>query len=324
MLQWARDPFAIGIAAGVVGALVAGLIGLASVTSFGTTQYTAMLQHTSGLIPGQTVRVSGVTVGEVTEVRIEGQAIAVEFVMDSDIHLGSRTSAAVKVATLLGTHYLAVDPAGGGSLENGTIPLARTTVPFDLQEVLNEGTRQLDKLDAAQLAESLTTLARTLSASGDEIGPALRGVARLSDLVAKRSAQVGRLLEAATRVSTQLSRDSKAITALMEKTTLVMSEVTERREAIDRLLTETTRLADSLTAIVNKTKEDVRPALRDLNRILDTLRQEKETLSHVLELMAPAVRYIANATGNGPWAEMNVHDPAVPPDDLRCLLGNCS
>ncbi len=41
--------------------------------------------------------------------------------------------------------------------------------------------------------------------------------------------------------------------------------------------------------------------------------------------MAPAVRYVANATGNGPWADLFVDTPALPADDFSCRLrGDCS
>ena len=65
--------------------------------------------------------------------------------LDSDVDLGSRTEATVKVATLLGTHYLEVDPSGTGALADGTIPLERTSVPYNLQDVMESGARALDE-----------------------------------------------------------------------------------------------------------------------------------------------------------------------------------
>jgi phospholipid/cholesterol/gamma-HCH transport system substrate-binding protein len=34
--------------------------------------------------------------------------------------------------------------------------------------------------------------------------------------------------------------------------------------------------------------------------------------------MAPAVRYVANATGNGPYVDLYGDDPAIPADDSLC------
>lgn len=319
-----RDPFKIGLVAiailGVIGAAVVFL----SVANFGTKSYTAVLEHTGGLRSGEDVQVHGVHKGKVTGIELEKDHVVVTFVLDSDIDLGSTTEATVKVATLLGTHYLEVDPSGPGDLADGRIPLDRTSVPYNLQDVLESGAGALDELDPDLLAQALTQMADTLGASQGEIRPALEGVARLSDVIATRSDQTGALLTAARSVTDQLAASSDDIVGLMKQTNLVVTEVTARRQAIHQLLTETTGLARALEAIVSSTKGKLEPALRDLNDVLDFLNQQDDQLQHVLDVMAPAVRYVANATGNGPWLDLFTHEPALPGDELTCgARGDC-
>ncbi|WP_309648972.1 MCE family protein [Nocardioides sp.] len=319
-----RDPFKVGLVALMLGlALALGVVAL-SVVSFGTTSYRAVLEHTAGLREGESVQVHGVDVGKVTKVELGDTDVVVTFVVDEEIELGSETRAAVKVATLLGTHYLEVDPRGEGELAGGEIPLARTSVPYNLQDVIENGTTRLEELDPVVLARALTEASRTLSAAGDDVGPALEGVARLSEVVTRRSDQTGALLRAARSVTDQLSTSSTDIVALMEQTTLVLTEVTDRRRAIRRLLSETTELSRALTAIVTQTQGSVQPALRDLNQALRALNSQDRSLKNVLRVMAPAVRYIANATGSGPYADLYLDDPVLPADDTRCqLTGGC-
>jgi len=319
-----RDPLRVGIVTLVVLGLLGGLIVLLSVRTFGTTTYTALLEHTAGLRKGEDVQVHGVVSGEVTGIEIEQSHVRVTFALDSDISLGERTTATVKVATLLGTHYLEVDPDGTGSLADNQIPLERTAVPYNLQDVLEKGSEALGELDPELLAEALTAMAGTLGASQEEIGPALEGVARLSEVVSRRSDQVGALLESTRRVTDQLSASSTDIVGLMEQTNLVVGEITARREAIHRLLVETTDLSKALTAIVRSTNGRLRPALEDVNAVLDTLNSQDKQLTRLLENMAPAVRYVANATGSGPYLPLYVKPPAIPADDTTCRLeGTC-
>lgn len=316
-----RDPFRVGLAAIAVGALVGVLFVLATFVSPGTRTYTAVLAQTAGLRPGEDVEVYGVPKGQVKSVRLAGDAVEVRFVLDRDVRLGDRSTAAVKVATLLGTHYLAITPAGAGHEDR--IPLARTSVPFNLQDVLEKGTANLEKLDPELLARALTEASRTLSATNEQIGPALTGIARLSEVVQNRSTETGRLLAAARGVTSQLSRSSADIVALMRQANLVIGEITERREAIHTLLVETTALADNLGGIVQETEDDMAPAVRQLNGVLRTLREEDATLEDVLAKIAPTVRYFANATGNGAWGDLWLKNPALPPDDVSCRLGGC-
>ncbi len=39
--------------------------------------------------------------------------------------------------------------------------------------------------------------------------------------------------------------------------------------------------------------------------------------------MAPAVRYVANAAGSGPFIDLYTLPPAIPTDDELCRLGDC-
>lgn len=317
-----RDPFRVGMVAIAGAAVVALIVLLLSVVPFGKTTYTAILAQSAGLVPKEDVQIHGVRVGEVRSVDLRGDVVAVRFTVSRDIHLGSQTTGAVKVATLLGTHFLAIDPRGGGSLAGGTIPLARTSVPFNLQDVLDQGTQKVSQLDAPELAKLLTTMTSTLTPSTPDLGPALAGVVRLSDVVAERSGQLGDLLTAARAVTQQLSSSSTDIVSLMKATNLVVQEVTDRRRAIHLLLTEATRLAGNVNAILDQTRANVHPALVALNGALAELRAQDKTLKGVLDVMAPAVRYVANATGNGPWGDLYEHTPALPPDDFACKTGS--
>lgn len=320
-----RDPLRVGIVTLVVIGLIGVGVVVLSVTNFGTRTYTAVIEHTAGLRTGEDVQVHGVNSGKVTGIELQDEHVLVTFALDGDIDLGDRTTATVKVATLLGSHYLEVDPQGSGALADDRIPLERTDVPYNLQDVIEEGTKALEELDPELLAQALTAVAGTLGASEQEIGPALQGVARLSEVVARRSGQIGDLLSATRKVTDQLSDSSQDIVGLMRQTNLVVAEITARREAIHRLLVETTDLSKSLTAVVKSTNGKLEPALKDIDAVLDSLNSQDKQLTHLLEVFAPAVRYVANATGSGPFLPLFLNAPAIPGDDFDCKLrGACS
>ncbi len=318
-----RDPFRIGLVTLAAFVALGVVIVLLSVASFGSRSYSAVLEHTAGLRTGEDVQVHGVSVGEVTGIELRERDVLVTFELEDDIELGADSSAEVKVATLLGTHYLQVEPAGDGELADGRIPIERTSVPYNLQDVIEQGTTKLGELDPVLLAQALTEVSTTLRASGDEVGPALEGVGRLSQLVSKRSAQTGELLRAARDVTDQLDASKDDLVGLMEATTLVSDEITSRRAAISRLFRETSSLSRALRDLVAQTDADLGPALRDLDLALDALSREDKSLTKAIEVMAPAFRYIANATGSGPYADLYLDPPAIPADDGRCALGSC-
>jgi phospholipid/cholesterol/gamma-HCH transport system substrate-binding protein len=316
------NPFGIGIAAfvalGVLGALIVAI----SVTPFGTTTYHAQLAHTGGLRAKEGVQIAGVEVGEVTKLEVAGEHVNVTFTVDRDIPLGAQTTAAVKVGTLLGTHFLAVDPRGSGALANDTIPLARTAVPFNLQDVIDEGTDAVNELDGAKIAESLSVVGDTLKAAGPNLGPAFEGVARISEVITKRDAQIAELLDASQSISAQLAESTGDLTQLMRESNLVIEELVKRREAIRDLLSDVSAITATIEGILADNADKLGPMLQDLDAVTKVLNARDEELSRGLHNLAVASRYLANATGDGPFINLYFTDGT--PNKLRCgIPGSC-
>lgn len=317
----ARDPYKVGLGLIAVIAVGAVLIVLLATASFGTHSHEAVFANTGGLRPGEAVEVHGVEVGKVTSTTLDytdrdangSPTVLVKFTMNSDISLGDQTQATVKVATLLGTHYLEVDPSGPGTLSR--IPLANTSVPYNLQDALDKGSQVVGDLNTKVIAKSLVTLADTLGDSKNAIAPALRGVSAVSLLINQRGQQISSLLASASAVAKELQANSSNINALMQQANLVLQEINSRQAAIKQLLTQSVQLANSVSSLIQNSRADLKPALTSLDQVIQTLNSQSKQLQTGFELLAPSVRYVANATGNGPWLDLWGHDPLLPADD---------
>lgn len=303
---------------GVVGLGVLGLLVLAlSVIPFGQRTYTAELEHTAGLRVGEEVQVAGVGVGEVTGIRLAKDRVVVTFTADRDVRLGRSTGVAVKVATLLGSHFLEVAPRGTGDLADARIPLARTSVPYNLQDVVDASTDALQTLDAEGLARSMNVMADVLGRTPDETRAAVEGVADLARVASRRSDQLSRLLAASNDVTGTLNRNADAVLDLLEQSTLVLGELTSRREVIDQMLSDAQRMAVQVRGLLDDTEEDLDPMLRDLTTALDGLEDARDDVTRALSSLATMTKYVANASGNGPW--LDLHVPVAINDNLACL-----
>lgn len=317
-----RDPYKVGLALIATIVVAAVLIVLLAKASFGTKDHEAVFASTGGLRPGEAVEVHGVEVGKVTSTTLDysdrdasgSPTVLVKFNMNSDIKLGDQTQATVKVATLLGTHYLEIDPAGPGSL--GRIPLASTKVPYNLQDALDKGSAVVGALDTKVIAKSLVTLADTLGTTKDSFAPALQGVSAVSMLIEKRGQQTAGLLTAASAVAKELNQNSGDLTTLMQQANLVLAEINSRQNAIKQLLTQSVTLANSVSGLIKNSRGDLKPALTSLDEVIKTLNSQSAQLQKGFDLLAPSVRYVANATGNGPWLDLWGQDPLLPADDV--------
>jgi phospholipid/cholesterol/gamma-HCH transport system substrate-binding protein len=310
------SPRTIGVA-GVIATAVMGLVVAAiSFIPFGQRDVTAIVEHSAGLRVGEEVQVAGVGSGEVRGIHLDGHQVRVDFTIDRDVRLGRSTRASVKVATLLGSHFLEVEPAGSGSLEDDTIPLSRTSVPFNLQDVIEGSTEALDELEGATMAESFQVVADALRDTPDEAQAAIEGVARLSAVAAKRTDQMHALLHFSRQVTGDLARNSQEILDLMRQSTLVLEELTKRRDAIRAMLVDSRRLAREISGVLADNEAQLDPLMKDFTAALANLRKQEKQVTASIEGLGTMSRYFANAAGNGPWIDLHV--PVALADNLGC------
>ena len=240
----------------------------------------------------------------------------VGFRIKTDSQFGPTSRADLKVKTLLGDMFLAIEPAGSGQMEEGyTIPVERTSSPYDVVEAFEGLATTAEDINTDQLAQSLTTLADLSRNTPEEFRAALDGVSALSSNIAAKNDEINSLLTNLKRVSTVLDARDEDIIELMEDSDVLFRALVARRDAVHRLLVSTTQLSRELTALVQDTREDLRPALEELEEVLDVLNKNEDNLDDTLRLMAPFYRVFANTLGSGPWFDTYIQNfPATIPD----------
>ncbi|WP_193614768.1 MCE family protein [Nocardioides lijunqiniae] len=274
--------------------------------------YYAAFTEAGGLKANDEVRIAGVRVGKVEKVELAGDHVRVTFRVKTDSAFGSETQAAIKVKTLLGAMFLALEPAGKDQLDDGSeIPVERTSSPFDVVEAFSGLAETSADIDTDQLAESLTTLADLTRNTPDEFRAALGGVSALSRTIASRDAQINTLLQNLDRVTTVLDERDEDIIGLMRDSDVLFRALVARREAVHDLLVSTSTLSRELTLLVKQTRQDLKPALLKLEEVVDVLNKNEDNLDNSLRLMAPFYRVFANTLGNGPWFDTYIQN--LPP-----------
>jgi phospholipid/cholesterol/gamma-HCH transport system substrate-binding protein len=274
--------------------------------------YHAAFSEAGGLKPNDEVRIAGVRVGKVESVELAGDHVRVTFRVDQDAEFGQDTLAAIKVKTILGAMFLALQPAGPGQMEEGSeIPVERSSSPYDVVEAFTGLAETSEKIDTDQLGESLTTLADLSRNTPEEFRAALKGVSALSANVAAKNEKIGELLRNLDTVSSVLDERDEDIIALMEDADVLFRSLVQRREAVHTLLESTSRLSRELTTLVKQSRADLKPALTHLENVVQVLNKNEDNLDRSLRLMAPFYRVFANTLGNGPWFDTYIQN--MPP-----------
>ncbi len=266
----------------------------------GTSDYTAYFAEAGGIKAGSDVRVSGMSVGRVAGIHLDGTRVRVDFTVADGVELGDRTEAAIKTETVLGTKTLELTPRGEGRL-SGPIPLSRTTSPYDLPTALGDLTTAISGLDTVQLSSALSTLADTFRDTPPEFRLALEGVARFSDSLNTRDAQLRNLLANANKVTGVLAKRSDQIAALVVDANALLAELVSQRDSVDALMTNITSVSQQVSALVADNRTQLRPAVDKLNGVLGILDNRKQELQRTLYLLRRYAMSFGEVLGSGPF-----------------------
>lgn len=232
---------------------------------------------------GQTVRVSGVRVGDIARVELaEGRAIVT---LDIDpeyadlVHTDA--TALLRPKTGLKDMFIALDPGSPEAPvaeEDFVIPVENTLPDINPDEVyafLDADSRDYLKLLVNGAGEGLAGRGKDLQEVFRRFEPTHRDLARVTTAVAERHANLRRLINRLDELNTELAGKSDEIAQLVDTSADVFrafaSEESDISTAVGRLpgaLRQTTETLGKTTAyaqVLGSASERLRPAVRALD-----------------------------------------------------------
>jgi phospholipid/cholesterol/gamma-HCH transport system substrate-binding protein len=286
----------------------------------GGTTYRAEFGDAAGLRPDDEVRVAGIKVGEVTGIRLAGDHVLVSFRV-KDTWVGDRTSAEIKIKTLLGRKFLSLHPTGQREqAPDQPIPRDRTVTPFDVTAALEGLASTVGAIDTGQLADAFDAMTQTFQNSPAHVRTALDGLTALSRTIASRDAQLAELLANTRTVTQTLADSSDELERIIDDGNLLLTELNQRRDAIHAMLVGVRELSAQLTGLVADNRERLAPALAQLDVVTGILQRHTDNIDRSLRLAGPYFRVLNDAAGSGRWVDTYVcglleenRDPCTPP-----------
>lgn len=247
---------------------VAGLAACGAVLADGEDGYevAAEFENAAGLKEDFNVRVGGATVGHVEQLSVT-RADRVRAVLRLDEEagpVGPDARAVIRSANLFGEKFVDLQPGDTSrpAPSGSSIPLRRTEVPVELDEVLDV----LDEDTRAQLAVLL-----------NEAGAAMAG--RSADFNAMLDA-LPAALDRTGRLVGEFARDNQALARLVRRSDRVLRAVVRERAELGRLV-------DTAQAAFTAFADRRRGLGRSVEEAAPTLVQLRQTLQQIEELALP-------------------------------------
>lgn len=263
----------------------------------GGTKYELRLEFAAGLVKNNAVKIAGVSVGRISEIKVDHDIAVLTLEVDEEIVLHDDARAIVRAKSLLGEKYLQVHPgsvdapvlAGGGEIVN-------VDAPFEIDQVLNALEPVLGGED--NIAASLAPLAKTLSellddAAGKNGDPAIisrEEIRGMVDDIKASTASGRRILETNEEGIATLVTESNA---LVKKSNRLLGD-----PRIDRTLTRidsmTKTLDEKLPGLIERSESAI-VKLEKMAAIIDDDRARKiKTMIDDASVATKNLRKISN------------------------------
>jgi len=226
--------------------------------------YHATFTDASRLKAGQDVRISGVPVGSVKNVRLNpDNTVDVAFNINKRYQLYTSTRAVVRYENLVGDRYLEIT-SGPGELRKlpagSTIPKQNTQPALDLDALLGGLRPVLKGLDGAKVNEVSSAVIELLQGQGGAVSDLLSTTSAFTQNLAARDQLIGDVINNLNTVLGTVDEKGAQFNASVDQLQKLVTGLAEGRDPIAGAIPPLASAENDLTDMLQKSRRPNQPA----------------------------------------------------------------
>lgn len=274
---------------------VIGIGGSCSSNDSGSFDVSAEFERAVGLYPGSPVRLQGIDVGEITDIRNERGVVEVDMRLEEGTRLPADSRAIIVPLSLLGERYVQLGPtySDGPMMGDGdVIPVQRTAVPAEIDELLEGFEGFLNDLDPKTVSAVVTNLAEIVEGQGEQINELLGNAAGTVELLADESDELTEITQSLAQLTSTLESRTRTLTSLIKNYEIVAGTLADNRALLEPAIVELNRASKELAGLLTAHREPLKADIEVLTTVGRTLQRN---IDRVDVLLASTVRLFAAA-----------------------------
>jgi phospholipid/cholesterol/gamma-HCH transport system substrate-binding protein len=281
-------------------------------SSYGATKtYRADFSDASGLQVGDDVRIAGVRVGSISDIKIvqpdrtQKPAARVSFTVAKSRALPTSIIAQLRYRNLVGQRYLDIQHGPGNTSatlkSNALIPESQTRPAVDLT-VLFQGFQPLFQgLDAGQINQLSGEIISTLQGEGGSLDLLLGTLGDLTNTLADKDHVIGEVVDNLSSVLTAVgSRDAELSNLILQLQGFVTG-LAQDRNTIGDAIDGVNKLATSTSGLLTQVRAPLKKDIVELTGLVGSLNKGSDTIQYVLTQTAPTVGGLIRTASYGSW-----------------------
>ena len=281
-------------------------ISIANINTTSTNAYKARFTDATLLLPNDDVRIAGVRVGQVKDVKIVDKRQAeVEFEVDAGRQLPAGVTAQIKFRNLVGQRYVSLgegDDSSGKTLgPGGTIPLDRTTPALDLTELFNGFKPLFTALNPDDVNKLSYEVIQVLQGEGGTVESLLSHTASLATTIADKDQVIGQVIDNLNSVLDTVNAHTPQLNDLIVKLQQLVSGLAADRKPIGDAIESLGNLAETTSGLLGEVREPLKNDISALGNLTNQLNKNEPELEHFIQFLPTKVSTLTRTADYGSW-----------------------
>lgn len=281
-------------------------ISIANINTTSTNAYKARFTDATLVLAGDDVRIAGVRVGQVKDVRIVDRRQAeVEFEVDAGRKLPAGVTAQIKFRNLVGQRYVSLGQgtdSSGKTLEpGGNIPLERTTPALDLTQLFNGFKPLFTALNPEDINKLSYEVIQVLQGEGGTIESLLKHTASLATTIADKDQVIGEVIDNLNSVLDTVNAHTPQLNDLIVKLQQLVSGLAADREPIGDAIESLGNLAQTTSGLLGEAREPLKQDIAALGGLTKNLNDSQSIVEHFIQFLPQKVTALTRTADYGSW-----------------------
>lgn len=311
----------------MVAAILAAGIFISYRNVFGPRTVSAIFPTASSIYEGDDVRVSGVKVGTVKTVEPQGTTTKLVMNVDHGVPIPVDVKAVIVQENLIAARYVQLTPTyqgDGPTMADGAeIPMDRTAVPVEWDEVKEQLMRLATELGPAAGANSTTSIGRfidsaanALDGNGEKLRHTLNQLSGVARYLADGSGNIVDIIKNLQVFVAALRDSNEQIVQFEDRFATLSSVLNGSRSDLDAALTELSIAVGEVQRFVAGVRDKTSEQVQRLANVTQTLVDGKKDLEEILHTFPSTLGNFYNiydpttASNNGVFVVNNFANPA--------------
>jgi len=269
------------------------------------TPYRARFTDVTGVLPGDDVRIAGVKVGRVTEVKLAGPATAeLVLTVDEAIPVPANVHATIRYRNLVGQRYVALTNEAGSAPalpRDGLIPLRQTTPALDLTVLFNGFGPLFTALSPDDVNKLAYEIVQVFQGEAGTVTGLVEHTASLTSTLAGREAVISRVITNLNDVLSTLDEHGAQLSGSVAALQQFVSGLAADRVAIGDAIANISGVTSATAGLLADARPDLRTDIDKLGTLSGTLADNQAVLDRTLTTLPRQYRDLTGTALDGSW-----------------------